>query len=176
MFKSLVAGAALSVAALTLPVATANATSVVACGDSVSIGGALDDTDFVGLAIASGGAGSCAVTFSAATDPIPGDALATIGATVLGTFSGLKMSWVSIINGVLNSTPITVTTTTLSTLFALPDDLVQYLEFSWTGSQKGAGFDFEVNVEPVPVPLPLLLLGTGLLGMGALARRRKAAN
>ena len=175
MFKNLVAAAAIAIAALTLPASTANATTVVACGDAVSIGGVGDDTSFIGLAIAGGGVGSCAVTFSAASDPIPGDALATIGAKVFGTFTGLKMSWVSIVNGVLFTTPITVTTTTLSTLFTGPGDLVQYLEFAWTGSKKGAGFDFEVTVEPIPLPLPIMLLGTALLGMGALGRRRKAA-
>ena len=64
MFKNLVAAAAISIAALTLTVGTANATTVVACGDAVSIGGGGDDTSFIGLAIAGGGVGSCAVTFS----------------------------------------------------------------------------------------------------------------
>ena len=176
MFKSLVAGAALSVAALTLPVATAQSATFLSCSDSVTIGGPGDDTEF-GLGVtAAGGAGSCSVTFTALSDPIPGSALATIGPINLSGFTSLTMSWVSSVSGVLSTIPISVGFTTLGTVFQSPDDLVQYLVFSWTGSTKRANFDAEITVEPVPVPLPIVLLGTALLGMGALARRRKAVN
>lgn len=175
MIRNLVAAAAISLAAVTMSVGSVQAATFLSCGDATTIGGPGDDTEFGFGVTAGGGAGSCSINFTALSDPIPGSALATIGPINLGGFSGLTISWISAVSGVLNTSPINLGFTTLATLFQSPDDLIQDLTIAWTGSTKGANFDVEVTVEPVPVPAALPLLASGLLGMGYLARRRKAA-
>ncbi len=68
----------------------------------------------------------------------------------------------------------------LSTLIAAGDVATLVVAFGdpvKNGSLSSKlGFQVQVNSEVVPLPLPIMLLGTALIGMGALGRRRKAAN
>ena len=135
--------------------------------------------EFVGVVVASGGAGFWQVQFDAVVDPLLASALATIGKIQLGEFSNLVMSWVAKSDGfILASIPVTPTAVNVDTTFAIcgvwcVDDSKQFLNFSWDDSTKGAGFDFEV-VAAVPLPAGGLLLIGALGGLAAL-RRRKAA-
>jgi hypothetical protein len=155
-------------------VTSAQAITVVSSGDIETIGPGFE-TQFIGNALAGGGAGSWFVNFEATTAGT-GSALTTISNLVAGTFADLEMAWIKTdTNGVLTSTPITPIVTALSTTFVNPDTLNQTLEISWTDSLDGAGFDVEVEILPVSLPAAVWLLGSGLLGMAGIARRKEAA-
>lgn len=109
-----------------------------------SIGQPGDDTEFGGVFVSAGGAGSCSVNFTALSGPIPGQAEATIG-NLSNFFTGLTLSWVSTVNGLLTSTAIVPTSVTLATLFSAPGNLSQNMVISWTSSVAGAGFDYTVE-------------------------------
>ena len=171
--KNLLAGVAMALAVVVAAPA-ANAVTSVSCGSSNNIGGVGDDNEFIGLFSAPGGAGSCAVEFVSST-ATPGLAQATIGAINLKAFTGLTMSWVSVVNGVLTSIPIVAGVNSLATLFLFPSDATQSLVFDFTNSNAGkGGFDFEVSFSAVPLPPAALLLISGLAGIGVLSRRRRS--
>jgi hypothetical protein len=47
--------------------------------------------------------------------------------------------------------------------------------FVFTGNQQGGTFSFSASQSTVPEPASMMLLGTGLFGLGASVRRRRAA-
>ena len=66
--------------------------------------------------------------------------------------------------------------TTISTTWLDPDSVVCNSQngtcsVSWTGLST----ELVVDIQPIPVPAALWLFGSGLLGLVAIARRRKAA-
>lgn len=165
--------------------AAALATAVVMTGSasaltSVSAGSSNDITSdnlFIGQVAAFGGSGSYAVNFTSSVNPLRVQANASVTINVLGTFSGLTISWIDAATStVLNSTSVLAGITTLSTLFnnnAQGQDLV----FSWSDSTRtrdGSPVTFDFDVAAVPLPAGGLLLLAALGGLG-LARRRKAA-
>lgn len=161
--------AIITAAAIALLPVTASALTLVNDGDSVTIPD--DDTAFLALPTTAGGPGSFTVTFTSSLDPLTGGALATIGPRTAGSFTDLTMEWVSLVNGVLDSTPVSATETSLLTTFASPGDLVQNLVISWSDSSlAGAGFDVEISL--VPLPAGVILMGTALAGFGVMRRRK----
>ncbi|MBU3261826.1 VPLPA-CTERM sorting domain-containing protein [Roseovarius sp. PS-C2] len=170
MFKTL----KLMVAALATAVlmtGAASALTVVSAGNSYDI---TSDNLFLGAATSNGGAGSYSVNFFSPIDPVLGKANASVTLKVLGTFSGLTMSWVdAATNTVLQSTAVLAdVTTNLNTMFTAPN-LNQNLVFNWTDSAQGVTFDFDVAAVPLPAGGVLLL--TALGGLGLARRRRKVA-
>lgn len=105
------------------------------------------------------------------------DATADVAVTfesVMTIFSDLTMSWV---DGVTQNTIVqSPGIDTLTTVFVAPN-LLQQLQFSWSGSTLGAGFGFDVvtAVSQVPLPAPLLLLLSAIAGLAFLSRGRRPA-
>lgn len=94
--------------------------------------------------------------------------------SVMTIFSGLTMTW---IDGLTSNTIVqSPGIDTLTTVFAAPN-LIQQLQFSWSGSTLGAGFGFDVaaGVSQVPLPAPLFLLLSAIVGLGFVSRSRRSA-
>jgi hypothetical protein len=133
---------------------------------------------FVGVVLSAGGAGSWTVTFNAIVDPLLAGANASITSGMLSAFENLTMSWVATSDGfLLNSIGVETELVSLSTEFTTDgifggNDIGQYLIFSWTDSEAGAGFDFDVTAAAVPVPAAGFLLVGALGGLVALRRRK----
>jgi hypothetical protein len=160
--------AAAAVLATGLAATSAGAVPVsVSSGDSVDFG----NLDFAGEAVSgAGGAGSWFVTFNAASSGT-GEALVTIGPRNLSAWTDLMVGWS---DG--ESSVVTPTSTTVSTMFLDPASLSQMLIISWSDSLPGFAFDVEGTVAVSPIPLPaagLLLIG-GLGALGFAGRRKKA--
>jgi hypothetical protein len=166
---------AIALSGMMLATAPAEAVTVINDGGTYFVGAPGSETQFTGNILAAGGAGSWSVTFDSSPFETTGFADATIGNIAAAAFSGLTMSWESVVSGVLSSTPITPVVTTLNTDFTAPDDLVQNLVISWTDSQAGAGFDVEVTVAAIPLPASVLLLLGALGGLGLVSRRRRTS-
>lgn len=174
MFKTI----RMTIAALAAAVLMTGSASALT---SVTQGGSYDinsDNLFYGAAASNGGAGSYSVNFFSLVDPTRAQSNASVTLNILGTFSGLTMSWVQAgTNTVLNSTAILAGVTTLNTLFTAPN-LSQSLVFTWTDSQlskSGRPVTFDFDVSSVPLPAGGILLLTALGGLGIARRRFKAA-
>lgn len=158
---------------------TASALTLLEEGVTYEVGSPGDETEFAGNILGNGSAGSWMVQFD--SRPVETKALASaqIGNFVANTFTNLTLSWISLKNGVLASVAVTPGLTALSTLFSSPDNLVQSLKLSWTGSMAKAGFSVEVGVPAAsvvttPLPPSALLFLSALAGFAFLGWRRRA--
>jgi hypothetical protein len=158
---------------------SAGAVTVIDDGDSVNVSAG---DEFIWGIDGTGAAGMETVTFSAVSDPLISTATATIGSIVLSTFSPVSLAWIALgpdqapgggDDFLVSSTLVSVPTTSLSTTFTAPGQLVQQLIVGFGQSDANSAFDVEVSAVPLPASV-LMLLGA-LGGLGFVGRRKRAA-
>ena len=120
--------------------------------------------------------GSASFGFTALTDLV---SIETNSLNPTNGFLGAVVTWSTGINGtgtVLGSISGAALAAGNELVLALMQGTTYWLTATWTDvNRNGSNFDLRVETSPVPVPAALPLLASGLLGMGYLARRRKAS-
>ena len=198
MFRNLLAASAMSIVALVglssqsmaLTLNSGNTLVDTSLGDGINgDGGNYDALDggFYGVSfVTADAAGNAVFNFinnSASSLVLSIADLSAVQSKLVNFFTGGLSAWwvgeegntVSIAQGIAGGV------NGLTTLIAAGDTATLVVAFGdpvKNGSKNSRlGFQVAVNSETViPLPLPIMLLGTALIGMGALGRRRKAAN